>query len=75
LVANSVTENLSERQDVGGVMLYHTTHNSYPCRARRSTNGRCATKADPAFATQRQALADLLADTTDSAYRPNLNAL
>jgi hypothetical protein len=32
-------------------------------------------KADPAFAAQRQALADLLADTTDSAYRPNLNAL
>jgi hypothetical protein len=32
-------------------------------------------KGDPVFAAQRQALADLLADTTDPADRPNLNAL
>jgi hypothetical protein len=58
LVASSVTENLSERQEVGSVMLYHTL--LIPLQGS---------------AFNERALANLLADTTDSADRPNLNAL
>lgn len=35
----------------------------------------CPSLADPAYAAQRQALADMLSDTIEAAGRPNLNAL
>ena len=35
----------------------------------------CPSLADPAFAAQRQALADMLSDTAETTGRPNLNAL